>query len=298
MDPFQSLRCLHSRPGKLLIELYGNDLVQGKVIDLSDSGAQQGTFAVVRVGTRAAGDRSSRAHSRYFVIQLCRRFVVPRIRIYRVPNGTKGTLVTARIIARMIPAGAKDFYAAKGDSDFSTYGVRPKDRLGEVSALFDWVRRNIHAGYLRVELLHSARRMLELQAGDCDDMTILLGAMLMSTGHPVRLVLAGFRPNRPHAYSHIYPEVHVRGRWIAIDATVAKPMGWAPRRWKRVKLKGGHEMLVQDTLTGSLQVPIASRMEHTWVSFRPDGRSPMTDLAIRLVSPFWHRLPPSSHPRP
>jgi hypothetical protein len=36
-------------PEKLLIELYGNDLVQGKVIDLSDSGAQQGSFAVVQV---------------------------------------------------------------------------------------------------------------------------------------------------------------------------------------------------------------------------------------------------------
>jgi hypothetical protein len=36
-------------PEKLLIELYGNDLIQGKVIDISDSGAQQGIFAVVQV---------------------------------------------------------------------------------------------------------------------------------------------------------------------------------------------------------------------------------------------------------
>jgi hypothetical protein len=36
-------------PEKLLIELYGNDLLQGKVIDISDSGAQQGIFAVVTV---------------------------------------------------------------------------------------------------------------------------------------------------------------------------------------------------------------------------------------------------------
>ena len=138
----------------------------------------------------------------------------------------------------MIPDGAKDFYVRqKAIQIFRAYGVRPKDRLGEVCALFDWVRRNVRytRDIFRVELLHSARRMLELQAGDCDDMAILLGAMLMSTGHPVRLVLAGFRLNRPHAYSHIYPEVNVRGRWIAIDATVARPMGWAPPAlWKRV----------------------------------------------------------------
>lgn len=172
------------------------------------------------------------------MIQLCNRFVVPRIRIYRVPRGRKGTLVTAAIIARMIREGAKDFYVRqKAIRIFRVYGVRSKDRFGEAGALFDWVRRNIRytRDIFRVELLHSARRMLELQAGDCDDMTILLGAMLMSTGHPVRLVLAGFRPNKPHAYSHIYPEVSIRGHWIAIDATVPHPMGWAPPTiWKRI----------------------------------------------------------------
>ena len=81
----------------------------------------------------------------------------------------------------------------------------------------------------------TARRMLELRAGDCDDMTILLGAMLLSTGHPVRIVLAGFRPQKPHAYSHIYPEVFVLGRWVPIDATTRHPIGWEPPAiWKRV----------------------------------------------------------------
>src|ERR671923_622620 len=172
------------------------------------------------------------------MIQLCSRFVVPRIRIWRVPKGTTGTLVTARIIARMIREDAKDFYVRqKAIQIFRAYRVRPKDRLGEVSALFDWVRRNIRytRDIFRVELLHSARRMLELQAGDCDDMTILLGAMLLSTGHPVRLVLAGFRPNKPHSYSHVYPEAYVNRCWIALDATMEHPMGWAPPAlWKSV----------------------------------------------------------------
>src|SRR5438093_3830284 len=172
------------------------------------------------------------------MIRLCNRFVVPCIEVRRVPKGTRGTLTTAQLIATLIRDGAKDFYVRqKAIEIFRRYRVRPKDRFGEVCALFDWVRRNVRytRDIFRVELLHSARRMLELRAGDCDDMAILLGAMLMSTGHPVRLVLAGFRPNRPHAYSHIYPEVNARGRWITIDATVAKPMGWAPPAlWKRV----------------------------------------------------------------
>lgn len=172
------------------------------------------------------------------MIRPCSRFVIPRISIVRIPKGTRGTLATARLIAGMVREGAKDFYVRqKAIEIFRLYRVRPKDRFGEVSALFDWVRRNIRytRDIFRVELLHSARRMLELRAGDCDDMTILLGAMLVSTGHPVRLVLVGFRPHKPHVYSHIYPEVNVRGRWLAIDATMPRPIGWAPPAvWKRV----------------------------------------------------------------
>jgi hypothetical protein len=33
----------------LLLEVYGDDLLQGKVLDISDSGSSQGAFAVVEV---------------------------------------------------------------------------------------------------------------------------------------------------------------------------------------------------------------------------------------------------------
>src|SRR5262245_47073879 len=170
------------------------------------------------------------------MVAWCSRPVAPRIRIVRVPRGTPGTLVTARLIAELIRCGAKDFCVRQHAIHvFRRARVRPKDRLGEVSALFRWVRQHIRytRDIYRVELLHTARRMLELRAGDCDDMTILLGAMLMATGHPVRLVLVGFRPNKPNAYSHIYPEVNVGGRWLALDATMNRPLGWAPPAlWK------------------------------------------------------------------
>jgi transglutaminase-like putative cysteine protease len=172
------------------------------------------------------------------MIQFCSRFVRPRIRIVRVPRGRRGTLVSAGLIADLIREGARDFYVRqRAIQIFREAGARPKDRWAEVCALFHWVRNNIRytRDIFRVELLHTARRMLELRAGDCDDMTILLGAMLVSTGHPVRLVLAGFRRKRPHSYSHIYPEVNVRGKWIALDATMNRPIGWAPpAQWKQI----------------------------------------------------------------
>jgi transglutaminase-like putative cysteine protease len=172
------------------------------------------------------------------MIHLVSRFVVPRVVRYRIPQGSKGTLVTARLIARLIREGAKDFYVRqKAIQIFREQAIRPKDRRGEVCALFEWVQQNIRytRDIFRVELLHSARRMLELRAGDCDDMTIVLGAMLVSTGHPVRLILAGFRPERPHSYSHVYPEVNVAGRWVPIDASTDRPIGFEPPAlWKRV----------------------------------------------------------------
>jgi len=162
----------------------------------------------------------------------------PLIHLLRVPRGRPGTLITARIMGRLVRDGAKDFYVRqKAINIFRRASVPPKDRYGEVCALFNWVKRNVRytRDILRVETLHTARKMLELRAGDCDDMTIVLGAMLLATGHPIRLVLVGFRPHRPHLYSHVYLEANVNGRWLALDATLPKPAGWSPRAlWKRV----------------------------------------------------------------
>ena len=36
-------------PAQILMELHGNDVLQGKIIDASDSGFQQDAFAVVEV---------------------------------------------------------------------------------------------------------------------------------------------------------------------------------------------------------------------------------------------------------
>lgn len=140
-------------------------------------------------------------------------------------------MATVGHITRLILMGAKDMVVRGAAIQiFRAQGIAPKHYLGEITALFQWVQkqvrytRDIH----RVELLHSARRLLKIRAGDCDDMTILLGALLESTGHPVRLVLVGSNLRKPRHYSHIYLEVKHQDRWIALDATMHHPMGWAP----------------------------------------------------------------------
>lgn len=155
----------------------------------------------------------------------------PRIFLGRIPRGYAGTKKTIDFIAQLVKQGAKDFCVRRRAINILVEnGVRPKDYLEEIKALFEWVRENIRytRDIFRVELLHSARRMLELRAGDCDDMTILLCAMLKSVGHPVRLVLVGFNPRKHELFTHIYLEVLYKGRWIPLDPTVSRPMGWAP----------------------------------------------------------------------
>jgi transglutaminase-like putative cysteine protease len=160
----------------------------------------------------------------------------PRIDFQHIPKGYLGTQITARHIGRLIRLGAKDFDVRQRAIDIlMARGVRPKDYLAEIKALFEWVQDNIRytKDPFRVEALHSARRMLELRAGDCDDMAIVLGAMLEAIGHPVRLVLTGPDPLRPRIMTHVYLEVFHLGRWIALDPSGFHRMGWAPRGWVR-----------------------------------------------------------------
>jgi hypothetical protein len=155
----------------------------------------------------------------------------PQIYLDQIPQGYLGTERTVEHIKALIQEGAKDFYVRQKAIDILLERrVKPKDYAGEIKALFEWVQQNVRytKDPFRVEVLHSARRMLELRAGDCDDMTTLLGAMLEAIGHPVRLVLAGPDPLRPLLFSHIYLEAYLKGRWIPMDATMPYPMGWAP----------------------------------------------------------------------
>lgn len=175
----------------------------------------------------------------------------PKIHLHKIPSGYPGTLKTIEHIVDLIRKGAKDFKVRQTAIGILLQrAVRPKDYLGEIKALFEWVQRNIRytKDTFRVEVLHSARRMLELRAGDCDDMAILLGAMLEAIGHPVRLIITGPDPLRQYLFSHIYLEVCHRGRWIPLDATMHHPMGWAPRTpvKKTIAIERRADMMADD----------------------------------------------------
>jgi len=158
-------------------------------------------------------------------------YTQPKIYWKRIPKGYAGTLKTVAHINNLIKQGAKDFRVRQTAIEILfANGIPPKDYLGEIETLFEWVKNNVRytRDIHRVELLHTPRRMLELRAGDCDDMTILLASMLKSIGHPVRLALVGFNPKKKKLFTHIYLEVNYKGRWIPLDPTMRRPIGWEP----------------------------------------------------------------------
>lgn len=108
-----------------------------------------------------------------------------------------------------------------------TWCVPQKDSLAEVRAIFGEVRSRVRYTWDPVDYdaFQTAAKSLELGTSDCDDMCILLGAMLRSVGYKVRSRVVwtkGFS-----TWNHIYLLVQLpTTEWMALDATMDKPAGW------------------------------------------------------------------------
>lgn len=87
-------------------------------------------------------------------------------------------------------------------------------------------RRDPH----QVEWVQSPWHTLRIGAGDCDDMSVLIAAVMGATGARYRFVT--FKANRmlPSEWTHVLPEILVPGKgWIAVDMSVMQPNGFRPR---------------------------------------------------------------------
>jgi hypothetical protein len=231
----------------------------------------------------------------------------PRIERLRIPSGFAGTRQTAAHVARLIREGAGDFYVRQKAIDILlARGVVPKDYIGEIDALFRWVQRNVRytKDPFQIEVLHAARRMLELRAGDCDDMTILLGSLVKAVGHPVRLVLTGPNARRPDLFSHIYLEARHQGDWIPLDPTMPYAMGWSPCSPVRLVLsieeESTHDQSTARPTATARRTHSPARRAGAWLAPQPAARDthggsagarPTGESAVGVA-------PPPAAPRP
>jgi hypothetical protein len=97
------------------------------------------------------------------------------------------------------------------------------DDFAEANALYEWVRGNIRftKDPVNKEKLYPPAELLKIRAGDCDDISMLLGTLLMAVGYPARLMTVAAAGGAPEQFSHVYIEGEINGEWIAMD----------PARW-------------------------------------------------------------------
>lgn len=105
--------------------------------------------------------------------------------------------------------------------------VPGKSWYGEAEAIQNWVRNNIRytMDVADVETLKSPVALLFDRFGDCDDMSMLSGALLSSIGHPVRYVATG---SNGMDYDHVFLQTKIGNRWIGVETTEDVALGWQP----------------------------------------------------------------------
>ena len=157
-----------------------------------------------------------------------------------LPPGDRGVKRTLAMMRRLVHEGSRQVEVREAAIDaVRRAGVRPHDTVGELNALYRFVRDGIRftGDIAGVETLQGPRYTLHLGAGDCDDRAVLLGSLARSIGLPVDLKFRaiGTDRRRPGRFSHVYTVARLRGREIALDPTYREtPMGRQYARPSRV----------------------------------------------------------------
>jgi len=109
----------------------------------------------------------------------------------RLSGGDRGVEQTIDAMKRLIQEGKKDPLIHECAANILRNARVPAfDWHGEIRAIGEWVSRNVRftRDVYGKETLHSAREIVRLGIGDCDDFTILICALLGTVGVKTRIV--------------------------------------------------------------------------------------------------------------
>ena len=158
-------------------------------------------------------------------------------------SGFRGVMDTRALMTNHAIMGGKD-PLVRATAERIISGIYGKDYLSEAAALGYWVSDQRNIRYTRdpakVELVKTARMVLLTRQADCDELSVLLAAMLHAIGiTEVRFVLVGFAPG---ALSHTFVEFQDTrsGAWVALDP-VAGP-GTGPMLRRAVNYRAGEPL--------------------------------------------------------
>jgi len=155
-----------------------------------------------------------------------------QVRRGRFAPGDAGTYQTLALMRRLAMEGSRRVDVREAAiSIVREAGVPPHEPLGELRALYDFVRDRVR--FTRdadgIEVLQGPHYTLHILAGDCDDRAILLAALAKAIGIPAefKFRVIGANPRVPGAFSHVYVVAKLGGREIPMDPTYAEnPIGF------------------------------------------------------------------------
>jgi hypothetical protein len=160
----------------------------------------------------------------------------PPAPLYRAPllNGDAGVAQTIDQMRGLVDEALRDPSILRTAKDI-VRGVPAFDDFSEARALYDWVRSNIRftKDPVNKETLYPPAEMLQIRSGDCDDISMLLGTLLMAVGYPARLLTVAANGDE---FSHVYVEGQIDGQWIPMDpARSDSQFGVAPPAFTRAR---------------------------------------------------------------
>lgn len=161
---------------------------------------------------------------------LRRMFLAPQVplnvTLHSYSSGLRGVAQTIGIMRGLVNSGKVDPVIRQAAMSI-VYLTPEKDAYSEALALFDHVQNRIRyvADVYGVETLATAAKTLQGKGGDCDDKSVLLGALFEAIGYATRFVVAGY--STPGVVEHVYLQVCLDGEWVDCDATEPYPMGWS-----------------------------------------------------------------------
>lgn len=125
-------------------------------------------------------------------------------------------------IKKLILKGKKDATIRKTIADV-VRNIPERDYDREISTVFFFVKNNIRftKDVEDMDTYQHPVRTLELGMGDCDDFVILLGSLLSSIGHKIRIKVV--QTEGEEDFNHVYLLVGLPSdrpsKWIPLDAS-------------------------------------------------------------------------------
>lgn len=191
---------------------------------------------------------------------------------FSLPPGDAGVAKTISLVRAQVDQAIKNPYINRTAIEIlQSVGAPQYDDAAAARVIYEWVRQNIR--YVKdpvgKETVRPANVILEVRAGDCDDINgVLLPSLLGTIGIPTRAVTVAAFPGS-NEFSHIYAEALINGAWTPVDAARSHvAFGQAPEFYTRRKEwpLTGTEIDQVGLLGGAMrmgQVPVA---DSSWVS--------------------------------